>query len=130
MRFLALVALLTLAGCSGQEQQAQTLLNEYAAAAASGQDLTSYLTSEALSSAQESQLLIEELGLSSFGRGRFSETKALSSGKFQSCLDVSEIRFLDANAEPFELERMARQWVFVEIHDDLISDLQLAGEVC
>lgn len=130
MRFLALVALLALAGCTGQAQQAQTLLNEYAAAAASGQDLTPYLTSEALSSAQESQLLVEELGLSSFGTSRFTETKALSSGEYQSCLDVSQIRFLDANSEPFELERQARQWVFVEIRDGLISDIQLAGEVC
>lgn len=129
MHILVLVVLL-LSGCAGQQISVEKSLNDYALAAANQQDLSRYLSGAALRSAEQSQQLLRELGLRSYGSSRFSQTKAVSNTSFQSCLDVSGTSFRDLSGEQVLLERLERQLVMVEVTQGKISDLRLAGSPC
>jgi hypothetical protein len=127
---ISLVLVLLLAGCSNSTQTAEAVLNDYALAAASSADLSSYLTGPALESANQSAELIRELGLTSYGATHFSRTTELAPDLYQSCLDVSETSFRDGYGDLLELERVERQLVEAKFSDGKVSNLELLGAPC
>jgi hypothetical protein len=129
MRFLLLLPLV-LTGCSSGQDVVEATLNDYAIAAANQSDLTRFLSGDALESAIESEQLLRELGLKSYGASTFSLTRELGGDRFESCLDVSATSFRDAAGEEVLLERKERQIVNLWIQEGKISDLRLSGEPC
>lgn len=127
---ISIFLLLLLAGCTGPVQSAESVLNSYALAAANRADFTAYLSGAALESAQQSEDLLSELGLVSYGSSYFSMTKLIGSHRYQSCLDVSATSFRDANGLELELDRIERQLVVVDFVGDKVSNLELLGEKC
>lgn len=131
MRITAfLVPVLALAGCGQPATEVQSVLNQYALAAANQSDLTPYLSRAALESAQQSAALIAELGLTGYGSSSFWDTKAIGENLYQSCLDVSGTSFRNIYGELVELERVERQLVEVSYLDGKIATLELVGAAC
>jgi hypothetical protein len=104
--FVLILLLLPLTGCSPAISDYQQVLDSYAQNAQSG-ELEQWLEGAALHEANQSQELLSNLGWKQVGSSRFSETRSISDTRVVSCLDVSEIRFVDSAGELLELERAA-----------------------
>lgn len=110
---IALLSVLTLSACSLRPDY-QILLNQYAQHAMNAELLPNYLTAEALESARQSVELVSALGLRQIGNAVFDNVEDRGNGLLSACLDVSNVRFLDRQGEPIELEnRQPRQSVTI-----------------
>lgn len=127
---LLLFLVLVLSGCSSQSELVESQLNAYAVGASRGADLTQWLTGNALQSAMQSAQLVKELGLTSYGSSRFSETVILDQDLFESCLDLSGVQFRDAGGELLVPPSPVRQLVEVSMQRDLVSNIELSGVLC
>ena len=125
-----LLIVLVLSGCTSQAEVVESQLNGYALASSRGEDLTSWLTGNALESSLKSSALVQELGLTGYGSSRFSETRQLAQDRFESCLDVSGTQFRDSNGENLEVARLERQLVEISLQGDLVSEILLSGAAC
>lgn len=124
--FLALL----LSGCSSQSEIVESQLNAYAVGASRGADLTGWLTGNALESARQSAKLVQDLGLISYGAGRFSETVIIDRDLFESCLDLSGVQFRDSSGALLFPPSPVRQLVEVSLQGDLVSKIELSGVPC
>jgi hypothetical protein len=105
MKTLALLLLtISLASCSPAISDYQRVLDSYAQNAQSG-ELAQWLEGAALHDANQSQELLSSLGWKQVGTSRFLETRFISDSRVVSCLDVSDVSFVDSAGESVELER-------------------------
>lgn len=125
-----LLLVFALSGCSSQSEAVESQLNAYSLAASRGADLSPWLTGNALESASQSAGLIQRLGLSAYGVGRFSKTEQVQENYFESCLDVSGIQFRDSSGNLLDLQSPQRQLVEIVLRGVLVSDINLSGVPC
>ena len=102
--FALLILTLPLAGCSPAISDYQQVLDSYAQNAQSG-EIAQWLEGAALHDANQSQELLSSLGWKQVGTSRFLETRFISDSRVVSCLDVSDVSFVDSAGESVELER-------------------------
>lgn len=128
---LVLLLPLLLAGCAPQVDAYQSVLDSYAATAFQG-DLASSLTGAALYQAAQSRSVARELGWTQIGTTRFKETKILQDEKVLSCLDVSEVSFVDAAGVAISLERDAERILmeieFSKSNPPLVASMKEIGQ--
>ena len=89
----------------------EALLNSYAEEAAKPDpNFNSLLSGDALESAIQTQDLIKSMDLRQLGPSRFSNTRILSKGTLESCLDLGRTGFEDSNGEIISFQdRIDRQ---------------------
>lgn len=105
------------------------MLDSYALSAASG-ELSQTLTGAALFEAQQSQLLLTQLGWRQEGVSRFTNLQRLGEGVFSSCLDISEVRFFDQQNQPVEIDRSNERLLMrITFGSGPISKIALLEEV-
>jgi hypothetical protein len=129
MPVLLFIALF-LSGCTSQAEAVESQLNSYALASSRGANLDSWLTGNALESSIKSSVLVQDLGLTSYGSSRFSQTRQIAKDRFESCLDVSGTQFRDSSGEVLDVARLERQIVEVSRQEDLVSEILLSGAPC
>lgn len=121
---------LLLAGCTSEIESYQSVLDSYAATASQG-DLEASLTGAALHQASQSRSVVEELGWTQVGTSQFKETRILEE-KVLSCLDVSEVSFIDAAGVAISLERDAERILmeieFSKSNPPLVSQMKEIGQ--
>ena len=129
MRLLLLLPLLV--GCSQSDATGlQQTLDEYASLSAQASPLGSVLTGDALASAQKSEELLENLGITQIGQAKF-EVLAAAEGEGQGCLDLSGVELLNAKGEriiPSRPDRVAFEASYEA--NFLISSLVITEEPC
>ncbi len=129
MRLLLLLPLLV--GCSQSDAtRLQQTLDEYASLSAQASPLGSVLTGDALASAQKSEELLENLGITQIGQAKF-EVLAAAEGEGQGCLDLSGVELLSAKGEriiPSRPDRVAFEASYEA--NFLISSLVMTEEQC
>jgi hypothetical protein len=129
MRLILLLPLLV--GCSQSDATGlQQTLDEYASLSAQASPLGSVLTGDALASAQKSEELLENLGITQIGQAKF-EVLAAAEGEGQGCLDLSGVELLNAKGEriiPSRPDRVAFEASYEA--DFLISSLVITEEPC
>ncbi len=129
MRLLLLLPLLV--GCSQSDAtRLQQTLDEYASLSAQASPLGSVLTGDALASAQKSEELLENLGITQIGQAKF-EVLAAAEGEGQGCLDLSGVELLNAKGEriiPSRPDRVAFEASYEA--NFLISSLVITEETC
>ena len=137
MKIVSWLLITLLMGCAQNRGSVfQEKLNDYAAMAADpSEPLDRHLTGSALKSAIETRELLLELGLSQIGISKFSGVIASGVSQAKGCLDVSAVRFLDSNQEPFDVSgRMERRQItasFIKVGDDLLlSELEVGVGRC
>ena len=122
---------LLLAGCTPGIDSYQQTLDAYSEAAFRG-DLEASLTGAALHQASQSRAVVGELGWTQVGTSRFEETQVLDSNKVSSCLDVSEVSFLDSSGMPISLERSADRILmeieFSKSNPPLVASMKEVGQ--
>lgn len=131
MRFLVLSLVILLSGCemTDTQLQLQRQLDGYAQNAASGENLDTYLTGEALNSALQSAELMQSLGYRQLGIPKMLLLE-LSDGVGKGCLDLTEVRIVDSAGELVQQQRPERLSFQVRVDDQLrISSLSV-GEAC
>lgn len=120
---------LPLAGCSPSISEYQQVLDAYASNAQS-MELGQWLEGAALHEATQSQELLLSLGWQQVGSSRFSETRLVASNRALSCLDVSDVSFIDAAGEPVEISRQTpRLLMEIEFSEGLPLRLQQLEQV-
>ncbi len=129
MRLLLLLPLLV--GCSQSDAtRLQQTLDEYASLSAQASSLGSVLTGDALASAQKSEELLENLGITQTGLAKF-EVLAAAEGEGEGCLDLSSVELLNAKGEriiPSRPDRVAFEASYEA--NFLISFLVITEEPC
>ena len=129
MRLLLLLPLLV--GCSQSDAtRLQQTLDEYASLSAQASSLGSVLTGDALASAQKSEELLENLGITQIGQAKF-EVLAAAEGEGQGCLDLSGVELLNAKGEriiPSRPDRVAFEASYEA--NFLVSSLVMTEEPC
>ncbi len=129
MRLLLLLPLLV--GCSQSDAtRLQQTLDEYASLSAPASSLGSVLTGDALASAQKSEELLENLGITQIGQAKFV-VLAAAAGEGQGCLDLSGVELLNAKGEriiPSRPDRVAFEASYEA--NFLISSLVMTEEPC
>lgn len=122
---------LLLAGCTPQVDTYQSVLDSYAATAFQG-DLGASLTGAALYQASQSRAVVVELGWTQVGISQFEETRLLEADKVLSCLDISEVSFVDASGEGVllerETERVLMEIEFSKSNPPLVAQMQEVGQ--
>lgn len=129
MKIIALLPLI-LTACAPSLNAYQTSLDSYAKSAFEG-DLSTSLTGAALHQASESRAVLTELGWTQLGVSRFEQTKDSGPSKVLSCLDVSDVRFVDASGSAIQIERSSDR-ILMEIefsnsNPPLIANMEEAG---
>ena len=128
MKIIALMPLM-LTACTPNLVSYQASLDSYAKSAFDG-DLNTSLTGAALHQASESRALLTELGWTQLGVSRFEQTKDSGPNKVLSCLDVSDVRFVDASGSAIQIERSDRILMEIEFSNSnppLIANMEEAG---
>jgi hypothetical protein len=129
MRLLLLLPLLV--GCSQSDAtRLQKTLDEYASLSAQASQLGSVLTGDALASAQKSEELLENLGITQIGRAKFV-VLAAAEGEGEGCLDLSGVELLNAKGEriiPSRPDRVAFEASYEA--NFLVSSLVITEELC
>ena len=129
MRLLLLLPLLV--GCSQTDATGlQQTLDEYASLSAQASPLGSVLTGDALASAQKSEELLENLGITQTGQAKF-EVLAAANGQGEGCLDLSGGELLNAKGEriiPSRPDRVAFEASYEA--NFLVSSLVITEEPC
>lgn len=129
MRLLLLLPLLL--GCSQSDAtRLQQTLDEYARLSAQASSLGSVLTGDALASAQKSEELLENLGITQTGQAKF-ELVAAAEGEGEGCLDLSGVQLLNAKGEliiPSRPDRVAFEASYEA--NFMISSLVITEETC
>lgn len=129
MRLLLLLPLLV--GCSQSDAtRLQQTLDEYASLSAQASQLGSVLTGDALASAQKSEALLENLGITQTGQAKF-EVLAAAGGEGEGCLDLSGVELMNAKGEriiPSRPDRVAFEASYEA--NFLVSSLVITEEPC
>lgn len=99
-----LIAAMLLGGCTPAVAQYQEVLDAYSANASSS-DLEPWLAGSALHQAAESRQLLETLGWQQLGLTEFTETSVKAESLVLSCLDVSDVSFVDSAGLEVDLHR-------------------------
>lgn len=99
-----LIAAMLLGGCTPAVAQYQEVLDAYSANASS-LELEPWLAGSALHQANQSRQLLIDLGWQQSGRSEFTGTSVKAEFLVLSCLDVSEVSFVDSAGLEVDLER-------------------------
>jgi hypothetical protein len=122
---------LFLAGCTPSIDSYQQTLDAYSESAFRG-ELETSLTGAALYQASQSRAVVFELGWTQVGKSRFEETRLLDSNKVSSCLDVSEVGFLDSSGVAISLERKVDRILmeieFSKSNPPLVASMKEVGQ--
>lgn len=122
---------LLLVACTPGVGEYQETLDGYASSAFEG-NLASTLQGAALHQAVQSRSLLSELGWTQVGQSRFVDTRVTQPDTVISCLDVSEVSFLDAAGNAVSLERqqdrILMELQFSKSSPPLVTNMQEVGE--
>ena len=122
---------LFLAGCTPSIDSYQQTLDAYSESAFRG-ELETSLTGAALYQASQSRAVVLELGWTQVGKSRFEETRLLDSSRVSSCLDVSEVGFLDSSGVAISLERKVDRILmeieFSKSNPPLVASMKEVGQ--
>lgn len=99
--------------CTPSIDPFQSALDSYTESAFRG-NLEASLTGAALHQAMESRALLNELGWTQVGRSSFQDSQLVAEARVISCLDVSEVSFLDSSGAEVEISRKSDR-VLMEI---------------